>query len=60
MVSSSIIFSKYTKIISKSDIDDNDLGVKIPFPFFQEDLLFNLLNETLSVFKKLPLIYELE
>ena len=45
MDTSSIIVSKYTNIISKSDIDANNLGVTIPFPHFKEVLLFNLLNK---------------
>lgn len=60
MQASSIFLTEYTKIITSSDIIDQDLGVQIAFPRFQEDLILKLLDETLSILKNLSLIYFLE
>lgn len=60
MQASSIIITDYIKIITASDIDDQDLGVEIAFPRFQEELIIKLLDETLSILKNLSLIYYLD
>lgn len=60
MHSSSIISSKYTQILTTIDITDNDLGIQIAFPRFQEDLISKLLDEVLTILKSLPCIYNLQ
>lgn len=60
MLSSSIILSEYVKILTAHDVADEDLGVQIAFPRFQEDLTVKLLDETLTILKSLPLIYNLK
>lgn len=60
MQPSSIFLTEYIKIITASDITDQDLGTSIAFPLFNEDLILKLLDETLTILKTLCLVYELK